>query len=546
MICTIDGKQYPFKRRTTVQGLLGSTSTHLRKIVAVEVNHRLESLRYRVKDSDSLTTLDLSHREGFRVYQNSLSFLLASVVEEQFPDSTLIIEHSFGDGLYCRFGEGRSVRKSDIKRIEEEMKKKIEHRIPFERIRGSKKTIIDRFIQGKKSDKAKLLEYRKRKGIDVYKFCNYIDLTLTPLVVDSSYLNQFALRHYPPGFILRSFPTDIGNTIPPFPDRKKLFSVFEEYEKWGEILEVEDIVSLNRKIEEGEISDLIKVAEALHEKKIAQISDEIKRKGKKLKIVLIAGPSASGKTTFSKRLAIQLRVNCLNPITLSIDNYYLERKKTPRLPDGSYDFESINAIDIQLLNTHLTALLNGREVTLPVFNFTTGKRMKGERIRMEKNQILILEGIHGLNERLTHQVPKRNKIKIYISALTQMNIDNEHRISTRDARILRRMVRDSLYRGHSATETFRLWKQVEKGEDKNIFPFQEEADVMFNSALIYELSVLKKFAEPLLKSVTPMHKDYSDSERLLKFLSFFLGISPHEVPPTSILREFIGKSSFLY
>lgn len=546
MKCSIDGKIYFFKRGTTVQALLKSSKKEYRKIVACEVNHKLTDLQYKIKKSDSIRTLDLSHREGFRVYQNSLSFLLTAIVEECFPKRKLIIEHSFGDGLYCRFDCERIVRKSDIKKIDSAMKRKIKQKLPFMKVKKSKKAIIRYFIRQKKTNKAKLLRYGERNRIDISKCNKYIDLALTPFVPDTSYLNQFALHHYTPGFVLRVFSHDIGKTIPPFPDRRKLFSVFEEYEQWGEILGVADIVALNEKIEKREISDLIKVAEALHEKKIAHIADEIKRKGVKLKIVLIAGPSASGKTTFSKRLAIQLRVNCLNPTTLSIDNYYLPRDKTPRLPDGSYDFESINAIDIKLLNAHLTLLLKGREVMIPVFDFTSGKRLPGRKIKMQKNQILIIEGIHGLNEKLTHQIPKSSKLKIYISALTQMNIDNEHRISTRDTRILRRMVRDKLFRGHSAPETFRLWKQVEKGEDKNIFPFQEEADVMFNSALIYELSVLKRFAEPLLKNVTQKHKDFSDSERLLKFLSFFIGVPSSEVPPTSILREFIGSSSFLY
>ena len=331
-----------------------------------------------------------------------------------------------------------------------------------------------------------------------------------------------------------------------FPNPKKLFQVFEEYEQWAEILGISDIVSLNDRIARGEISDVIKIAEALHEKKIARIADEVRKQSKRVRIILIAGPSASGKTTFSKRLAIQLRVNCLDPITISIDNYFLERDDTPRLPDGSYDFESIKAIDVNLLNRHLMKLLKGREVHIPQFNFNEGKRHQGKSIRIHENQILIIEGIHGLNEQLTQQIPRERKLKIYISALTQLNIDNDHRISTRDTRILRRMVRDRLFRGHSANETFKLWKNVQKGEDVNIFPFQEEADIMFNSALVYELSVLKRFAIPLLQSVPQRLKNYSKSRRLLEVLSFFLDTAPSEVPPTSILREFIGKSSFLY
>ncbi len=543
--CYIDGKQYTFKKTPTVLETLKATKKDYRRFFACKKNNRLCNLHQKVRNGDRITVLDITIREGYKSYQNSLSFLLSAVVDECFPNKKLIIEHSFYDGFYCKFKE-RPIRKVDVNKLTTLMQKKIKEKTPFLKIRKSKKEVMKYFISKEKFRKVQLLKNEKGRMIDIYKCGDYIDITFTPLVPDTSYLTLFALHFYRPGFVLRFPHPEKGEKMPPFRDQKKLFCVFEEYERWGEILGVADIVSLNNRIEKGEISDLIKITEALHEKKIAQIADEIKQKDSKLKIVLIAGPSASGKTTFSKRLAIQLRVNCLSPLTISIDNYFHERAQTPRLPDGTFDFESINAIDVKLLNKHLILLLRDKEVEIPKFDFTTGKRLVSRRIKMHKNQILLIEGIHGLNEKLTHQIPKENKFKLYISALTQLNIDNDHRISTRDTRILRRMVRDNLYRKHSARETFRLWKNVEKEEGKNIFPFQEEADVMFNSALVYELSVLKKFAVPLLRGVTPEQKEFSSSERLLKFLSFFIEIPPTEVPPTSILREFIGGSSFLY
>ena len=544
--CYINGKLCTFKKQTTLFDIIKITKKDYKRFLVCKINNKLYNLSQKVKNGDRIKLLDITDREGFRCYQNSLSFLLSLTVNECFPGKKLTIDHSFGDGFYCRFASGQIVRKSDVQILKKIMNQKVNEKRPFLKIRQSKNQLMKYFIKNEKFEKIQLLRYEERKRLKIFACDNYMDFTFTPLVPDSSYLKLFALHFYKNGFVLRFPHPEEMRKFPAFPDRKKLFEVFNEYEQWGEILDVSNIISLNKRIESGEISDLIKIAEALHEKKIARIADEIKEKGSKLKIILISGPSASGKTTFSKRLAIQLRVNCLNPINISTDDYFLEREKTPRLTDGTLDFESINAIDVKLLNKHLVSLLHGREVQCPHFEFSTGKRLKGRKIKMYKNQIILTEGIHGLNEKLTYQIPKENKYKIYISALTQLNIDSNHRISTRDTRLIRRMVRDSLYRRHSTRETFRLWKNVQKGEDKNIFPFQEEANVMFNSALVYELSVLKRFAVPLLKTISNKQEEFSKSERLLKFFSFFKVISPAEVPPTSILREFIGGSSFMY
>lgn len=544
--CTINARNIPFKSGESVLALLERTRPDHRRFLLCKVNNRLFDLHYLPRTGDRIALLDIDDPEGHRCYQNSLAFLLSAAVRELYPKRDLIIEHSFGDGFYCKFTKGNTASKTGVSRINRRMHHYIARQRPFEMLRMKKTSMIDLFRKQHLQAKVQLLELQRGPRPWVYRCSPFIDLSFTPLVPDTSYLSLFALLLYRTGFVLRFPGSRQQRKMDRFPNPRKLFRVFEEYERWGEIIGVSDVNALNSRIKKGQISDVIKIAEALHEKRIAMIADEVKARSKVLRIILIAGPSASGKTTFSKRLAIQLRVNCLDPLTISIDNYFKAREDTPRLPDGSFDFESINAIDVDLLNRHLIRLLKGHSVSIPGFDFNTGKRIQGDTLRMGANQILIIEGIHGLNEQLTHQIPRDRKLKIYISALTQLNIDNDHRISTRDMRILRRMVRDRLFRGHSANETFHLWENVQKGEDSNIFPFQEEADIMFNSALVYEFSVLKRFAVPLLRSVTGKQKHFSKSNRLLTVLSFFLDIPPGEVPPTSILREFIGKSSFLY
>ncbi len=545
-ICYINGKKYTFEKNPTIFQILKSIKRDYRKALISRKNNRLCDLNQNIEGGDRIETLGLETREGFRCYQNSLSFLLSAVVNQVLSSRKLVVDHSFGDGFYCRFDDGFYVKKSDLDTIRKAMVETIREKLPFEKIKKSKGEFEKHLIEKSEFEKLQLWQYKKTQITDLYRYKDYIDFTLTPLVPNSSYLSAFAIHPYKPGFVLRFPQPGKVPKIIDFPDKKKLFRIFEEYEQWGEILGVSNIVSLNKSIDKNRISDLIKISEALHEKKIAMIADRIKKLAPQTKIVLIAGPSASGKTTFSKRLSIQLKVNCLSPIAISTDDYFFERKRTPKFPDGSPDFESLKAIDVKLLNKQLISLLQGKEVEIPRFEFTTGKRLMGRRIMMGKSEILIVEGIHGLNEELTQCIRKENKFKIYISALTQLNIDNDHRISTRDTRIVRRMVRDNLYRKHTACETIRLWRNVEKGENKNIFPFQEEADVMFNSALVYELSVLKRFAVALLKNVGIENIEYSTAERLSKFLSFFKTISPAEVPPTSILREFIGGSTFLY
>jgi uridine kinase len=365
------------------------------------------------------------------------------------------------------------------------------------------------------------------------------------MVPSMGYLKVFDLLYYDPGFILMYPQAGDPFHIPPFHDLPKLARIFKEAEEWANILDVGDVGALNDKVVSGEINEIILVNEGLHEKKIANIADMIYAGKDKIKIVLIAGPSSSGKTTFARRLSIQLRVLGLKPYPLSLDDYFVDREHTPKDESGNYDFESIRALDLELFNQHLAALLNGEEVEIPRFNFRTGLReWIGRKYKMEKDAVLVIEGIHGLNEILTSSVPRENKYKIYISALTQLNIDNHNRIPTTDSRLMRRIVRDYLYRGRDAATTILTWPQVRAGEEKNIFPYQEEADIMFNSALVYEMCILKKYAAPLLREIPVSSPAYLEAKRLLTFLSYFLEAEENAIPNNSIIREFIGGSCF--
>ncbi|MTI69605.1 MAG: nucleoside kinase [Firmicutes bacterium] len=394
-------------------------------------------------------------------------------------------------------------------------------------------------------DKLRLSKYRQKEDIHVYNLDGFYDKFYGYLAPSTGFIDKFNLKYYRPGIIIQYPREDSNFDIPDFIEQNKLAKIFKETETWGEILDVGNVGALNDKVKDGSIGDIIRVSETLHEKKLSYIADSITN-DKNIRIILIAGPSSSGKTTFAQRLSIHLRVNGKKPISISLDDYFVNREDTPLDENGEYDFESIDAIDIEKFNEDLIKLINGDEVRLPKFDFISGKRkFRDKPIKINKDQPIIIEGIHGLNEKLTRSIPKNNKFKVYVSALTQLNIDYHNRIPTTDTRLLRRMVRDHNYRGNDAVRTLKLWDSVRKGEESNIFPYQEEADVMFNSALVYELAVLKKYAEPLLKEIDSSSKYYAESKRLLKFLNYFKDISEEEnIPNTSIIREFVGGSCF--
>jgi len=516
-----------------------------RRILAAYVDNELRELTYPITSSCHVSFFGLEVKDGYRIYQRSAVFLLIRAAREILPRCRVIIEHSLSNGLYGEIQCQRALVKKDLEAIEARMREIAARDEPFEKSVLPKEEAMELFAKDGQFDKVNLLKYRQSDTVNVYR-CGWLyDYFYGYMVPSTGYLDKFRLHYYLPGFILQIPDSDNPDQIPPYREQPKLASVLREAEQWAKILEVETVGALNDIIAEGKSGELIRIAEALHEKKIAQMADMISERHDTLRVILIAGPSSSGKTTFVQRLAVQLRVNGLRPVAIHLDDYFLDRDKTPRNERGEYDFESIEAIDLELFNTHLAQLIQGEEVEVPTYDFTSGRRVyTGKRLRVAPGQPIIIEGIHGLNERLTASIPSGNKFKIYISALTQLNIDHHNRIPTTDGRLLRRIVRDHQFRGHSAQDTLRLWRAVRRGEKENIFPFQEEADVMFNSALIYEFAVLKRFAEPLLKTISTKDPAYSEAKRLLKFLSYFLPLDPDDVPPTSILREFIGGSCF--
>jgi len=513
-------------------------------IMGARVNNSIKGLNYEIKEPCNIEFLDMTNEDGMKIYRRSLAFILSLAVHELYPDGKVTICHSLSKGLYCEFKYKEMLSTEILNNIEKRMHEIVERKLPFIReiitIEEARK-ICEKECR---IDLIHLVEHRSKPHITLYECGGLTDCYYGYLLPDTSYVKIFELKYYPPGFILRFPEKTEPAALPAFIENKKLFNVFNEYKRWGKIMEVENVGMLNDIIQAGEIGDLIRICEGLYEKKIAQVADMIAQDPNK-RIVLIAGPSSSGKTTSAQRLAIQLRVNCLKPVMISIDNYFLDREKTPIDEKGEYDFESLDAIDVELFNQHLKDLLEGKEVEIPVFNFQVGAReKKGTKLIIKDNQIVIIEGIHGLNEKLTASIDKKNKFKIYVSALTSLSIDDHNRIPTTDSRIIRRIVRDSQYRNHDALSPIKRWPSVRRGEESNIFPFQEEADVMLNSALIFELSVLKTYAEPLLNVIDESQPEYSEAKRLLNFLSYFLPVDTQDIPITSIVREFIGGGCF--
>lgn len=529
----------------SITQLLGPSNKDMGGALVALVDGKPEELTSIIYKDCNIVPIDIRDPFGARVYARSLIFVLVRAVNELFPGSRVTIEHALGKGLYGEIHRDEELRQQDIDNIKKRMREIIESDDAIEKHIFSKDEAARIFAAQGMRGKLRLLNYIPEEKIYLYKCGDLYDYFYGFMLPSTGYLKLFDLILYQPGFILRYPDQDSPFKIQEFKPLPKLSKVFREAEEWARILDVVDIGSLNEKVDNGEIKDFILVAEALHEKKIANIADKIYENRDRIKIVLIAGPSSSGKTTFSKRLSVQLRVLGLKPQPISLDDYFLEREKTPRTKDGKYDFENVNALDLDLFNRHLTHLLEGEEVELPLFNFVTGKREKsGKRFRMDKNSVLVIEGIHGLNELLTSSIPRENKYKIYISALTQLNIDDHNRIPTTDVRLLRRIVRDNMSRGRDAETTLISWPMVREGEEKNIFPFQEDADIMFNSTLDYEMCVLKNHAEKLLDSIDKDSPVYVEAKRLKIFLSYFRTASDEVVPGNSIIREFIGGSYF--
>ena len=514
------------------------------QVMAVRCGNVLRELTDEITGSCELQLIDLENADGEKIYQRSLSFIMIYAAKMSFPGIKVRIEHSLSKGLYCEFDYHRKLLQADYDVIRAKMKEVIHKNMPFVKMTVKKEEAIDIFHKHQMPTKVELMKYRDSDVINIYALGDQINYFYGYMVPSTKYIQHFEIVKYDDGVILMH-PTKYSPFgVPEFIESPKIAEVFKETETWGEIMDIGYVYNLNKLIESGEYKELIQIAEALHEKKVASIADEITKRRKR--VILIAGPSSSGKTTFANRLRLQLKVNGLHPITVSTDNYFVNRELTPRDEQGDLDFESLEAVDVDLFNQHIMQLLDGELVDLPVFDFHTGKRQYKDRpIRIREDQPIIIEGIHGLNEKLSYHIFKRDKFKIYVSALTQLNIDEHNRIPTTQTRLLRRVVRDNQFRGHSALKTINMWNSVRRGEEKNIFPFQEEADVMFNTALPYELAILKKHAEPLLAEIPSDEPAYGEALLLLKFLSYFKSIDDDQlVPNVSILKEFIGGSGF--
>lgn len=514
-------------------------------IISCICNNELQPLDYVINEDTNIELLDIANKNGMKVYIRGLLFIMLKAFEELYPEANVRIEFQLYNSMYCTI-DNMEITEEIIQKVDKKMKEIIKNDIPIIEHKYTKEEAKS-FYKDLNTNKGKLqLSNQNKEEISLY-FCeNYFNFLYGVMPVSTRYMKIYKLAKYNDGFLIR-YPSKKDITkIPRFKDNRKLLSVLTEYEKIHKLLDIDTISKLNKKIREGKSKEIALLSEALHEKKISQIADKI-AENKNIKMVLIAGPSSSGKTTFAQRLGIQLELDGLKPVTISVDNYFVEREETPIDEDGKYDFEAIEAVDMKLLNSHIKKLLNGEEVEMPSFNFEVGKKeYKGNKIKLGEKDIIIMEGIHCLNDRLTNLIPRNNKFKVYISALTVLNIDESNRISTTDSRLIRRIVRDSKFRVYSAFHTLSMWDSVNNGEVKNIFPYQEEADAMFNTSLTYELCVLKKYILPQLEQVDNRGPQYVEAKRLKEILYYIEDIEDDVVPKNSLLREFIGGGDFKY
>lgn len=521
-------------------------------VVGAKVNNVSQGLKFRVYHNKEVEFVDVTEPSGMRAYSRSLCFVFYKAVVDCFPDSKLNVEHPISRGYFASMekSDGTPITSADVTRIKERMQEIIAFDMPFRRNEVQTDEAVRVFKERGFMDKVKLLETGGQIYSDYYTLGDTVDYYYGCLLPSAGYLTVWGLETYHHGLLLRIPDATNPNQLAPMTDQPKTFGVFAENLKWNSIMHLENVGDVNHACLHGNASELIQVAEALQEKKIVKIAEEIERRrhtDKPVRVVLITGPSSSGKTTFSKRLSIQLLACGIRPYAVSTDDYFVNRVDTPKFPDGRYDFENLLAVDLPTFNRDLQALLNGETVEVPEYNFNTGKReYNGKHVQLDQNSILVLEGIHALNPELTKQIPDEVKFRIYVSALTSVSLDDHNWIPTSDNRLLRRIIRDYYYRGFSARETINQWPAVLAGEEKWIYPYQENADVMFNSALIFEFAVLRNHAEAILSGVPKNCPEYSEAHRLLHFIHYFVPVSDKEIPPTSLLREFLGGSSFKY
>lgn len=518
--------------------------------LAAYVNNRIKELNYRIYKPVTVRFIDITSFEGIRVYQRTISFILQKAVRELFPDRTLYIRHSLGaSGFYCEISGFGPIPAEHLDAIKARMRGIIDRNLPIQGVKMLTDTARKIYEGFGMADKIALLDSRPRLYSKIYTIDSLPGYFYGALTPSTGYTPQFDLHPYYNGFFialpLRTDPTRLHQSV----HQEKMFDVFHQYQSWVEIMGVPTVGQLNSKVLAGDASELIKIAEAFHENKLAQVAGCVAEANRErgVRLVLISGPSSSGKTTFAKRLGVQLRVLGLNPVLISLDDYFVDREKTPRDENGEYDYEALEAIDLEQFNDHLKRLERGESVDIPRYDFISGTRQWHDNpLQLDERSVLIVEGIHGLNPALTPGVPESRKFKIYVSCFTSVALDNVSRIATSDNRLLRRLTRDYRTRGNDALSTLARWESVRRGEEKHIFPYQENANVMFNSSLFYEISVLRRFAEPILREVPDTVPEYGEAKRMLKFLDNFIPISPEEIPPTSLLREFIGGSSFKY
>lgn len=514
--------------------------------LSVKVNNKVEGLHYRIYHNKDIEYLDITSSSGARAYTRTLFLVLCKAVHDLWPGSEVVIDIPVSNGYYCNLNIGRPITQFDAEAVKQRMQKIIDDAIPIRRYESTTEEVVDMFNELGMKSKVKLLKSVGRLYTTYYDLDGYKDYYYGTLLTNTRQLYLFGLEKYYDGLLLRIPSRDNPSQLGELVRQDKMFDIFKEHHRWQKILGISTVGDFNEAVQKGMSTDLINVSEALQEKKISQIADMIStRRG--VKVVLISGPSSSGKTTFCKRLSIQLLTCGIKPVQISLDDYFVNREETPRDEHGEYDYESLYALNIPLLNSQLNALFDGEEVELPKYNFQTGRSEKsGRRLKMSDDNILVVEGIHALNPELTALIPEEQKFRVYASALTTILLDTHNYIPTTDNRLLRRIIRDNKYRGVSAMETIRRWPSVRAGENKWIFPYQENADVMFNTAMLFELAVIKSQAEPLLELVPENADEHAEAYRLLKFLKYIAPIQNRQLPPTSLLREFLGGSSFKY
>ncbi|MDF2907026.1 MAG: hypothetical protein K0R34_2347 [Herbinix sp.] len=544
----VNGKDYEYLSGTSLLEISRDfQKDYNSQIILAFVNNKLRELFKKVSDNCSIRFVTASEDAGHKTYQRGMVLTMLKAIYSEFGNENVkkvSVEYAISNGLYCDY-EGRYPLTEDrIQAIKKRMTDIVQRDIPFMKRSIGTDDAIELFRRYRMFDKEKLFRYRRVSKANIYNLDGFEDYYYGYMPPSSGMLRYFDLIQYDGGLLLLLPNKKKPTVVEPFVNQPKLYETLKEANQWAQMMEIPNVGALNDVISKGNLNELILVQEALQEKKISDIAASIKKAGGK-KFIMIAGPSSSGKTTFSHRLSIQLKAHGLKPHPIAVDNYFVDRDKTPRDEDGNFNFEVLEAIDIEQFNKDMTDLMNGKTVEMPVFNFVSGLReYKGDFLTLGPDDILVIEGIHGLNDALSHSLPRESKFKIYISALTQLNIDEHNRIPTTDGRLLRRMVRDARTRGASAQKTISMWPSVRRGEDENIFPFQEDADVMFNSALIYELAVLKQYAEPILFGIDRNCLEYVEAKRLLKFLDYFIGAPSEMIPKNSILKEFVGGSCF--